>query len=256
MPRLDHDGPVPRYLQVKYWLEAQIDSGRYRPHRRVPAERDLSDRFGVSRMTVRQALTELVHEGRLYSRVGSGTFVADPVIRQAIDASAAPDATGTIAGRSGETRVLGCEVALPSSSVAGILRLRAGGKATALRRLHLVEEQPLMIETSWLALRDVDRLDRETLALPIHALLRAVAGTEPIPPEQEVRARRARPEEVGLLTMDAETAVLEVTRHTLGASGAVLEYGISVYRGDRYHILVRPSDGRGDRPTDDDRRDG
>ena len=72
---LDKGSGVPLYRQLKWILEEGIRQGRFRPGERLPTERELCQRFGVSRITVRQALGELVHEGLVLRQQGSGTFV-------------------------------------------------------------------------------------------------------------------------------------------------------------------------------------
>ncbi len=82
MAPLQREAPNPLYMQVKEALLDEILSGRCRPHDRLPSERELSQQFDVSRMTVRQALLELARDGAIYARVGKGTFVAAPKIDQ------------------------------------------------------------------------------------------------------------------------------------------------------------------------------
>src|SRR5512138_3336271 len=103
--RLYREAPDPLYAQLKESLAAEITSGRYRPHQRLPSERELSVQFHVSRMTVRQALLELVRDGTIYTRVGKGTFVAEPKIDQQLRA---------LTGFSQEVRARGSK---PSSRV-------------------------------------------------------------------------------------------------------------------------------------------
>lgn len=66
------------YHQIAAWLREQINAGTYASGRRIPAETELVDRFGVARNTVREAITVLIREGRVERRHGHGTFVRDP----------------------------------------------------------------------------------------------------------------------------------------------------------------------------------
>ena len=72
------DTPVPLYYQLAEQIREQIESQELVPGSQLPSERDLADRYGISRMTARQALTYLVRQGRLMVRPGIGTFVAEP----------------------------------------------------------------------------------------------------------------------------------------------------------------------------------
>ncbi len=78
------DTPQPLYLQVKHYLLAQIQSGAWRVHERLPSEHALTAQFGVSRMTVNRAVRELADEGRLVRLQGVGTFVAPPKAQSAL----------------------------------------------------------------------------------------------------------------------------------------------------------------------------
>ncbi len=75
--KLRREAPTPLYLQLKNALVADIDAGQYKPHERLMSERELGEKFKVSRMTVRQALTEMIREGFLYTQVGKGTYVSE-----------------------------------------------------------------------------------------------------------------------------------------------------------------------------------
>ena len=77
MTLLDRNSPVPLYYQVKQILLEKLDKGTWKPGDLVPSEQELQELYGVSRITVRQALTELTHEGRFERHRGQGTFVAN-----------------------------------------------------------------------------------------------------------------------------------------------------------------------------------
>ena len=79
---LSKHSPVPLYQQLKAVIEDHIATGEWLPNQRAPSERELCEQFKISRITVRQALSELVMEGRLTRTQGRGTFVAHPRIQQ------------------------------------------------------------------------------------------------------------------------------------------------------------------------------
>lgn len=84
MPTLERSNPLPLYYQLKQVLRQQISAGHLAPHTAIPSEPELVARYRVSRATVRQALTELVHEGLLYRQHGKGTFVCEPLVQQSL----------------------------------------------------------------------------------------------------------------------------------------------------------------------------
>src|SRR5690349_24938010 len=77
-------GPLPRYYQLKEIIRERIMAGEWEPGALIPSERELCEQYGISRMTARQSITELVNEGYLYREQGKGTFVAQPKITQSL----------------------------------------------------------------------------------------------------------------------------------------------------------------------------
>ena len=77
-PDIVHEGPVPIYVQVVDYVAARIQSGEWRPGYRLPAERDLAERWGVAYLTIRKAMSELRERRLIVSVQGRGTYVIEP----------------------------------------------------------------------------------------------------------------------------------------------------------------------------------
>lgn len=137
----------PKYLRIHDDLAERIASGRWPVGSPLPSQRELADDFGVSIMTLRQALQLLTDDGLIDTRHGSGTFVA---ARYSYDLghlrSFAADLTAQ--GAQVTTRLLAAQVVTPPEPVAA--RLGAPGEVLRLRRLRLVGGQPLIVQTSYL----------------------------------------------------------------------------------------------------------
>src|SRR5437588_11800459 len=82
MSAIYRNSPLPRYFQLKEIMRERIRSGEWKPGELIPSERELSEKYGISRMTARQAITELVNEGLFYREQGKGTFVSRHKITQ------------------------------------------------------------------------------------------------------------------------------------------------------------------------------
>src|SRR5260370_30645371 len=82
MSAIYRNSPLPRYYQLKEIIRERIRSGEWKPGELIPSERELSEKYGISRMTARQAITELVNEGLFYREQGKGTFVSQRKITQ------------------------------------------------------------------------------------------------------------------------------------------------------------------------------
>src|SRR5689334_21163879 len=82
MNTLFKKGPLPRYYQLKEIMREKIRTGEWKPGELIPSDRELGEQYGISGMTARQAITELVNEGLFYSELGKCTFVSHLKISQ------------------------------------------------------------------------------------------------------------------------------------------------------------------------------
>jgi GntR family transcriptional regulator len=154
-------GRQPKYLRIHGNLRERISSGQWRPGSPLPSQRELADEFGVSIMTLRQALQLLTDEGLVEPRHGSGTFVA---AHYAYDLghlrSFADDLTAQ--GAQISTRLLAAATITPPADTGA--RLGAQGQVLWLRRLRLSGGRPLIVQTSYLPAALASVIQREDLS--------------------------------------------------------------------------------------------
>jgi GntR family transcriptional regulator len=233
--RLQRHAPDPLYQQLKASLVAEIASGRYRSNQRLPSERELSTRFRVSRMTVRQAMLELARDGTVYTRVGKGTFVAAPKIDQQL--RALTGFTQEVRSRGGQpaSRVLEARVIPAAGDIAIALRLAPEARVILLARLRLADGVPLALETAHLPFALFPQLLRHDFAREsLYDVLENEYKLALTQAEQTLEAALGGPREIELLELTPPAAVLRMQRLTLTTDGVPVEYVLSVYRGDRY----------------------
>jgi GntR family transcriptional regulator len=148
---VQRDSVVPYYEQLKQVLMRQIEEGEFKAGDLLPSEHELCDRFGVSRTVVRQALGEMVNEGRLYRMRGKGTFVAKPKLHeQFIESTVGFFEDLTARGHRVESRVMSCEVIQPTEKVAEALELAAGDRCIELVRVRSVNDEVVAFTKSYL----------------------------------------------------------------------------------------------------------
>ena len=238
---LHRKAPDPLYVQVKESLLDEIHAGRYLPNACLPSERELASHFGVSRMTVRQALLDLAHDGAIYTRAGKGTFVAAPKIDQQLRTLSSFSQDVYSRGGQPASRLLDQreEIATPELAVA--LRLPPGAPILVLTRLRLSDGMPLAIETAMLPKVLCPNLFKHDFAVEsLYQVLRADYGIELTQAEQTIEATLASPQEAELLDLTLPAAVLRIQRLTLSSDGRAVEFVHSTYRSDRYkfHTLL------------------
>jgi GntR family transcriptional regulator len=244
--RLQRESPDPLYLQLKSSLVDAIKAGRYQPHQRLPSERELSDTFQVSRMTVRQALIDLVRDGAIYTRVGKGTFVAEPKIEQQLRAVTGFSQDVRTRGGKPASYVLEAKVAPAAPEIGAALRLSSQAQVVMLSRIRLSDGMPLAIETAYLphALFP-DLLRHDFSAESLYDVLEHSYKLRLLQAEQTIEAALATLRESELLQIMPPAAVLKMQRVTQTSDGVLVEYVESAYRGDRYkfHSTLQPGAG-------------
>jgi len=137
----------PKYLRIHADLHDRITSGRWTVGSSLPAQRELAEEFGVSIMTLRQALQLLTDDGLIEARHGNGTYVA---ARYAYDIGHLRSFASDLAAQGAQisTRILVAETVTPPDQVDA--RLGGPGRALLLRRLRLVGGRPIIVQTSYL----------------------------------------------------------------------------------------------------------
>ncbi|WP_069804058.1 GntR family transcriptional regulator [Thermogemmatispora onikobensis] len=244
-------GPTPLYHQLKQILRGGIERGVYRPGDRLPTEQELMQTYGVSRITVRQALNELEDEGLVVRRHGKGTYVAEQRVEQSLVRLTDFVEDMELAGLEPSSRVLAFQREAASRAVASALGLREGEEVMRLDRLRLANGRPMAFDVTWLPMRfgvllPEEELDRET----IYHLLESRYG---IPIEAgtfEITAANATPEQAHLLEVPVGAALLLIRRLSCTGGNAPIYIQERYYRPDRvsYRLCLQRRGGAGGRP--------
>jgi GntR family transcriptional regulator len=233
-------GPLPRYYQLKELIREKVRSGDWQPGRPIPSERELCEQYGISRMTARQSITELVNEGLLYREQGRGTFVGRPKIsQQLLRLTGFTEDMRARAQRPG-AKVLAAEMWAADEPIADRLRVRTGQPIFRLRRLRLADSEPLALETAFVSFIGCERLlDDDLERHSLYRLLETKYDRPLLEAEQEVEAGLAGDDEAGLLGIAVGGPVLHTRRLTYTERQRPIEYATAVYRGDKYTFYTR-----------------
>lgn len=224
--------PDLKYATLRATIAADIASG-LAPHDPLPSERALMSTHGVSRMTVRRALSLLVADGLVYRRRGSGTYVADPaMITKTLSLTSFSE---DVRERGMTPGVATQEVRwVPAEAdVAAELGLSPGVPVVHLARVRTADGIPLCIEDVWLA---ADLVPPDFAARTVESLYGTLGclGLEPQTASQTIRATVVNVEQAALLDVPAHSAAFSVSRVTCSADGRPIERAHSLYRADRY----------------------
>jgi len=236
---VDKGLPTPAYLQLRQALEAAIADGSLRPGQALPSERDLAQRLGLSRMTVRRAFEELEQLGLVQQRQGSGTYVRGRALEQVLDRVLGFTDEARILGLHPGARLLEAERRPADRDVAAALQLVPGTELLRVTRLRSADGAPLAVQAAHLAPRFVG-LSLEALERSgsLYGCLHEQFGIRPARAHQSVGARLPTKHECALLEIARDVPVLDQERTTYGVDGRPFEFVRSAYRGDRYRMAL------------------
>jgi GntR family transcriptional regulator len=214
----------------------------------IPSERRLSSDLGISRLTVRAALDDLVRDGYLERRHGSGTFVSEPKIAQQLTLTSFSEdmrRRGMVAGsRTIELREIHAGAALGRA-----LNISPNARVTLIRRLRLADEEPMALETLHVPSALVPGLTRDMLEnASFYDLLQHNYGVVISRGTQSIEPTVTNEEESELLGVPLHSPAFLFERTSRTDEGETVEFVRSLYRGDRYRLVADLSQRR-DRPT-------
>lgn len=229
----------PLYDQLVDILSEKIDH-EYRPGDLMPSERELSERYGLSRTTVRLALQELERLGLVIRQHGRGTFVADRSAQTTnlMHSYSFTDQMREM-GRSPETTILEfCEFEA-DKNLSDHMGTRIGDRLFKLKRLRSADGMPMMVERTYLPVRKFLSLKRPMLEhKPLYDLIEQDFRQKIRVAEEEFFASIARPADARLLEISEGAPVLDLVRTTYNESNEIVEYTLSVARADQFKYKV------------------
>lgn len=222
-----------KHVAVREYLRGLLADG-LAPGDRIPSERELCDRFGVSRMTVRQAVDALVVEGVLERVQGRGTFVGQAKVDMQLRLTSFDDEMRR-RGMEPASRVLRAATVAAPPEVAQALELPLGAHVSYLHRVRLADAVPMALEENWCPEDLVPGLLRD--GPPPSGVYTALvaAGYPPSWGEDTIEAVAVGPREAELLGIRPGAPAMRISRRTFSADVPV-DFSRAVYRGDRYAL--------------------
>jgi len=235
---INRDHPLPLYYQLMEELRRRIEQGEWKPGDLIPSERELTEAYGISRMTVRQALTELVNDGLLRRDQGRGTFVAKPKIRKQLSRLTSFTEEMGVRGKQAGAQVLRQEMVPARPNVADMLEIDIGQQVALIERLRLADGEPVGIECCHLSFDGCEMVLRQDLSGSLYRLLIERFGLVPTRAQEQMEAGACGSLEAQILGIRRGQPVLLIRRRTFDQDECPFEYVESVYRGDNYILSV------------------
>jgi GntR family transcriptional regulator len=231
---------VPLYAQIKDALRVQILDGTYAPHSQMPSEHELCAMYGVSRITVRQALGDLQKEGLLFKLHGKGTFVSKPKAFQNVSSLQGFAEAMSSMGYEIVNQLRSFRVVEANRHVAARLGLEEGAPVTEIHRVRLLNREPVSLELTWLPEALGTRLaNADLVTRDIFLILENDCGVPLGHADVAIDAILADDEIVDALRVEEGSPVLRIDRLTHDAAGTPIDYEHLYFRGDAFQYRFR-----------------
>ncbi|MEO7854825.1 MAG: GntR family transcriptional regulator [Rubrivivax sp.] len=232
--KLDRQNSVALYVQIADRLAKEIAQKKYKVFERLPTEHELMERLGVSRVTVRQAIAQLVRQGLAVSKQGKGSFVAGPVVHHELEQLRGFYDTLVGQGHLPQTELLEFEP-VPTPEAVEVLLGAPHPKAISLKRLYSLDNRPFAMVRAWLPIAAQRVSWDEAARHPLYAILQNLLGYVVVRAELSIVARLADAEEAERLELEPASPVLVMERTSFSKDGKALEVS---------HFSIRPENYR------------
>lgn len=241
MVELSRTEGIPLYVKIREALRDEVIQGILTRGQKLPSEEELASKYGVSRMTVRQGIADLIDEGLLYRRHGVGTFVAFPHVERDHSRLTNFFEISKLKGIEARAKVLVLEVIPAKQKIAFALDLDEGDPVIRLKTLRFTEGMPVTVHDAHIphslfaSLLDEDVKSLESKHLWSffesggYKVKRAV---------QRLEAREATEELASVLEIEAGAPILYKERTVYADDGTPVEFTYCYNRGDMYSLTV------------------
>lgn len=231
--------PLPLYVQIRDSLRRQILDGTYQVHERLPSENEMMSVFGVSRITIRQALRDLHNEGLVFSAQGKGTFVSKPKAVQNVQRLEGFGEAMAAQGYEASARVLSIQQLKAPKAVAASLDLQPGDEVIEVKRVRYLNRSPVCIENSYFPMDIGRRMFSLDLSGDIFPMLENLFGIPLGGADISLDSILADDEAQQYLNLKTGEAILRVERLTHNRDGRPIDFEYLCYRGDSFKYQFR-----------------
>lgn len=236
--RLDPNALIPLYHRIKEDLTLQVRSGSWRPGQEIPSEVELCRHYDVSRGTIRRAIAELVQQGVIHRRQGSGSFVSQPKLEGSVLGSYRQYRKEGVPFDV-EARVLRCERRLAPPEIRRILGIDSQEAVYEVERVRFVQRRPVSLQVSYLPARLCPDLEsRDLSGAHFYDVLQREYGTIFLRAEEFVEPVLADHYGAEQLRVPHGSPLFLVERHSFTFDDRVGEFRRAHVRGDLYRYRI------------------
>ncbi len=230
---------MPLYLQVKEDLLARIENAQWEEDAMIPTEAELCEQYGVSKITMREAIKLLVADGKLFRIPGKGTFVTKHKLETRLNRFFSFTCWAKQNGLVPSTRIMKVETQECDSHIASHLKIKEGERVMRIERLRLGDNEPLMLEVIWISCKLCPNLHLQDLAnVPLNDILTEKYNIPLIKTAESIEPAFADDYMRQMLGLGKNALLLLVEHTTYTIKDKVVYFVSSYYRGDRIKFTI------------------
>lgn len=229
---------LPIYIKIHDQIKKDIEEGKWQVGDRLPSERELSDIFNVSRMTLRQAIQTLADEGILERKIGSGTYVANKKVQETMTGTTSFSDIITSQGKTPSSKTLSYFMTSPSSSEMEKLGLTEDMTILKMERIRYADDVPICFEVASIPYHLISTFDKEQITRSLYKAL-GEQGHQVIGKSSQMISAVVASEKIAhYLDIKRGDAVLRLRQVSYFENGLPFEYVRSQYAGERFEFLL------------------
>jgi len=238
---IDESSPIPKYHQIRMNLQQLVEDEILKPGELLPSEFALAERYGVSRLTLRKAIGDLVAEGYLLRKQGVGTYVAEAKPVQIQPSPMGFSARMSKEGRIPTSRVVSIKRKRATKNISKKLEIPGGSSIVEIVRIRLVDDEPVLLETTQIAADLVPEIDKHDLRKSLYQVLEEHYGIHLSQGEQFIEPILLTEYNAELLNAKPGVPALWVETTAWNKLGKPIEMTTGVLRGDksRYYFRIQ-----------------
>jgi GntR family transcriptional regulator len=234
--RIDHKSHLPLHSQVEQILRKLLVRAEYKNGKPLPKEVELSNRFGVSRNTIRQATNKLEHEGLITRKKGVGTFVTSHDLSTQLSSWHSFTLEMMEKGISFENTAINTSWVKADEKLANFFRIRKNAQVLQLTRLRAIDGEPVVYFESCFHPR-IGLTTEDDFNQPLYKLLEEKFGIVVVRSNEHIRAQQAGPM-AKQLDLHVTDPILVRERFVYDPGDRPVEYNIGFYRADKFTYSI------------------
>lgn len=229
---------IPIYIKIHDEIKEKIENNYWQIGDRLPSERELALFFGVSRMTLRQAIQALSDEGILERKIGSGTYVARQKVQEQMKGTTSFTEIMLNQGRKPSSKVLAYAIVKASTSEREKLQLPEQAMILRMERIRYADMEPICYEVASIPADLIKQFSKEEVTASLYATLAEKGGYKIGAANQTITAVLASEQIAEYLAVKRGDAILRMKQLTFFEDGTPFEYVRSQYVGSRFEFYL------------------